>query len=177
ARHEEIEAVVSSSSAVLKGSEDRPRLARETIEATEKIRVAAEAAGVKPDAIEELRRPPAVQGRLDDAVSEYGTLLERRRARAEAEELAGKASADAESKLAETPDARDPSALLAAVRAARALGPVDRQLGEAQVEVGRLGEASQLAFARLSPTPPSLRDLAELGVPASGAVEAALERA
>jgi uncharacterized protein YhaN len=177
ARSEEIEAVVSSSSAVLKGAEDRPRLAREAIEATEKVRAAAEAAGVEPKGIEELRRPPAVQGRLDDAVSEYGTLVERRRARVEADVLAGKAFADAELKLAETPPARDPSALLAAVKAGRALGPIDRQLGEARVEAGRLREAAELALARLSPRPASLPELAELAVPASGVVEAALERA
>lgn len=176
ARSEEIEAVVSSSSAVLKGTEDRPRLEREAIEAAEKVRAAAEAAGVEPDTIEALRRPPAVRGRLDDAVSEHGTLVERRRAHLKAEERAQKVLVDAESALAETSDAPDPAALLAAVNAARALGPIDRQLGEKHAEVNRFDDAAELALAGMSPRPGSLREIAELAVPATGVVEAALAR-
>lgn len=173
-RKEEIKAVVGASSAVIKGAEDRPRLEREVMAAEEKVRVAADAAGVDALEIEDLRRPPAVQGRLDEAVADHGLLTERRRASLDAVELAEKSVAAAKGRLAEIPEVLDPSGLLASAKAARGLGPVDRQLAEAHPEIERLSEAAELAFSNISPRPDSLLELAALAVPATGGVEESL---
>jgi uncharacterized protein YhaN len=176
ARREEIEAVGSESSAILKGVKDRPRLEREKMEADEKLLVASGAAGVDASEIEGLRRPPAVQGRLDTAVTRHGLLVERRRAALEASDDAEAASTQAEVVLAENPEICDPAGLAASVKAARELGPVDRQMADARAEMEQAGDAAGSAFERISPRPASIKDLVALAVPAVGEVEAILAR-
>lgn len=176
ARREEIEAVGNESSAVLKGVKDRPRLEREKMEANEKLLAASDAAGVDASEMEALRRPPAVQGRLDAAVTRHGLLVERRRAALEASDDAQKASVQAEAILAEHSEMCDPAGLAASVKAARELGPVDRQMADVRAEIERVGEAAGSAFERISPRLASIKDLVALAVPGVGEVEAVLAR-
>lgn len=168
----EIEALVAGHSAVLKGEGDKPRLEREALAAEEKVAAAAQEAGVTIEEIEGLRRPPAVRGRLDDAVSAHGMLTERRRAAAEAREQAEEASRDAEAALEATAEAPDLTRLSAALGAAVKLGPIEDRVAEAGAERDRLEEAAGLAFERLAPRPSSLDAMAKMTVPARDEIRA-----
>jgi uncharacterized protein YhaN len=166
----EIEALVTGHSAVLKGEGDKPRLEREALAAQEKAGAAAQQAGVTIDEIESLRRPPAVRGRLDDAVAAYGTLSERRRATVDARGSAEESSRTAAALLEATPEPPDTTRLSAALDAARRLGAIEARASEAEAEKERLEHAADLAFARLSPRPASLDALTSMVVPARNEV-------
>lgn len=171
ARSEEIQAAMAGLSAVIKGAEDKPRLEGEVLVAKEKVSEAADAVGADVGDIEGLARPTTVQGELDDAVQENGLLVERLRAALEAEELAGQELATTERELARAPVVIDWAGLDAAARAARRLGPIDRQLTETRAEIGRLVEVGELTLSRMFPRPGSLPDLETLVPPAKGTVE------
>jgi uncharacterized protein YhaN len=170
-RAEEIRAAHEGISATRKAAHDRPKLERELAAAEERLRTAAELAGIDADEIESLRRSEVARRELDAALRSHSELAERQRVAKATLATAGEKLGLIKARRAEATAPPDVAPLQAAIRAGLKLGPVQSQAADERAEGRRLTEEAASAMRRLAQAPGSLDELGTVVVPSREAVE------
>ena len=162
ARAGEIRDVVEQIPVIQKAGNDRRGLLVELGQARDDLAVAADAAGVAPDQLAQLRRADAARRHLDEVVEQGARLRERVDAALQQRRTSAERHAQAIDQPAPTAEPADLSVLEAAVRAARPRIGLDDHLTQARQLHQRRRRDAEQALAALRPAPADLHRLLTL---------------